>query len=395
MFGSEIFEIVLGLAFIYVLLSLLATIANEFILTMINARGKTLRIAIESMLDDQDEKRRFYWIFGVIRNKMMGLDRVFTFIKKFFGHPGEAIKMWQETRQTTPGWSEKVFSNPFFKKLRKPGSARFPSYLSSDNFSRILIEELASAGSGDTDFDKIKEYLTYAVNQKKQKPVEKSTESSDKELLESEDTARVLLCLLKESKGSVDQFKLRVERWYDDVMNRATGWYKRRTQITILVIGMLVSIGLNADSIQIALELKNNPQARSQLIEMAVKYTENKDSISPEVRENVDAIITDLNKLVKEDIESTSVISGMGWESADVAYLPRFIPKCFRKNELPASAQNGFPQWFFLKLIGLLFTSLAISLGAPFWFDLLKQLVNLRGSGRAASDGASRVGAVG
>ncbi|MEM1221017.1 MAG: hypothetical protein AAGH79_18995, partial [Bacteroidota bacterium] len=33
------------------------------------------------------------------------------------------------------------------------------------------------------------------------------------------------------------------------------------------------------------------------------------------------------------------------------------------------------------KVFGWLITSLAISLGAPFWFDLLRKLVNIRGTG--------------
>ena len=34
-----------------------------------------------------------------------------------------------------------------------------------------------------------------------------------------------------------------------------------------------------------------------------------------------------------------------------------------------------------LKVIGWLITGLAVALGAPFWFDLLNKLVNLRGAG--------------
>jgi len=34
-----------------------------------------------------------------------------------------------------------------------------------------------------------------------------------------------------------------------------------------------------------------------------------------------------------------------------------------------------------LKLMGLFLTTGAVSLGAPFWFDVLNKLVNLRSSG--------------
>src|SRR5262249_4522387 len=38
-----------------------------------------------------------------------------------------------------------------------------------------------------------------------------------------------------------------------------------------------------------------------------------------------------------------------------------------------------------IKLLGLLATALAVSLGAPFWFDLLNKLVSLRGAGKRIS----------
>ena len=38
------------------------------------------------------------------------------------------------------------------------------------------------------------------------------------------------------------------------------------------------------------------------------------------------------------------------------------------------------------KLLGLILTVLAVSPGAPFWFDLLSKLANVRGSGAVPTD---------
>ncbi|HUH99091.1 MAG TPA: hypothetical protein VLZ89_17150, partial [Anaerolineales bacterium] len=43
-------------------------------------------------------------------------------------------------------------------------------------------------------------------------------------------------------------------------------------------------------------------------------------------------------------------------------------------------AMNDIGGWL-SKLLGLLITAAAGAQGSPFWFDLLKKLVNLRGSG--------------
>ena len=34
-----------------------------------------------------------------------------------------------------------------------------------------------------------------------------------------------------------------------------------------------------------------------------------------------------------------------------------------------------------VKIVGILLTTIAVSLGAPFWFDMLNKLVNLRSTG--------------
>ena len=41
---------------------------------------------------------------------------------------------------------------------------------------------------------------------------------------------------------------------------------------------------------------------------------------------------------------------------------------------------------FWEKVVGLLFTALAISLGAPFWFDMLNRVVSIRAAGRAPDE---------
>jgi hypothetical protein len=40
-------------------------------------------------------------------------------------------------------------------------------------------------------------------------------------------------------------------------------------------------------------------------------------------------------------------------------------------------------KWLFQKIVGLLFTTIAIALGAPFWFDTLSKISNLRAAGPA------------
>ncbi len=53
---------------------------------------------------------------------------------------------------------------------------------------------------------------------------------------------------------------------------------------------------------------------------------------------------------------------------------------------------RGLPQgagaWLF-KILGLAVTAIAVSFGAPFWFDLLNKLVNLRQTGKKPDESSA------
>jgi hypothetical protein len=44
------------------------------------------------------------------------------------------------------------------------------------------------------------------------------------------------------------------------------------------------------------------------------------------------------------------------------------------------------------RLLGWMLTILAISLGAPFWFDMLNKLVNVRSAGKSPDEAAKTPG---
>ena len=64
----------------------------------------------------------------------------------------------------------------------------------------------------------------------------------------------------------------RLEQWYDAAMDRASGWYRRRTQKILLVLGMLVAVVLNINAIAIGQYLATNEIARTQMVQIADNY---------------------------------------------------------------------------------------------------------------------------
>ncbi len=359
MFDFKILEIAIGLIFIYLLLSLLATSVNEFIMRFFYSRGKNLKRAIKRMLEDSPQK-------GTSATKADEEDKGppeknqngskhGSLADEFYDHP----------------LIEK-FSNPSFwgqlfnKKLNKP------SYLSNKTFSKVLLEVLGDTNEGNVDFDKIKEKINDIFP--------KQGKSSTRDLL---------LKLVDDAQGKLDRLKADLENWYEQMMERASGWYKRRVQVFLLAFGFVISIIFNADSIRMAGTLSSDPEARAVMIQMAENYVasmkesqqaglivaQGADSTSMQVKSD-SILYYEIMQLVNQDIPEAGSIMGMGWKfpGEDIGFwdMIKFI---FRSSPT--------------HILGWLITTFAIALGAPFWFDILGKVINIRNAGRKPEDKTS------
>src|ERR1051326_4205668 len=92
-------------------------------------------------------------------------------------------------------------------------------------------------------------------------------------------------------------------------MERVSGWYKRKVQLIILLIGLVLSAAINADSIGIAQALSTNPALRAGVVAAAEEYAKNAPPKSP----------SDLQSSVKAATSSLSTyqVSGipLGWSA--------------------------------------------------------------------------------
>lgn len=135
-------------------------------------------------------------------------------------------------------------------------------------------------------------------------------------------------------------------------MDRVSGWYKSRTQKILFVIGVLVTVGVNADSIAIFRNLSH-----SKNLEAVVAAAEKAGSAGlPSNQDPQTQIGKAMNELTGLDI-------GIGWEHEAMPSGPPLF--------------TGL-QLLYLHGVGWLITAAAISLGAPFWFDTLNRFMVVR-----------------
>ena len=150
----------------------------------------------------------------------------------------------------------------------------------------------------------------------------------------------------------------RIETWYNDTMNRVSGWYKRRVQLIIFALGLVIAVALNIDTISIITGLSNDTVIRATIVSEAQGAAASPSNAS-------------LGTLQKSIGQIQLVV---GWSIST----------------LPA----GVWGWI-LKIVGLLATTFAVSLGAPFWFDVLNKFISVRSSGPPPQTSASAAGSTG
>ena len=195
--------------------------------------------------------------------------------------------------------------------------------------------------------------------------------------------------------------RINAETWFNESMDRLSGWYKRKSTLLAFVIGLVLASILHVDSILLAQHLWKEPTIRQALAANATDFAENnpelpivkaEDTKAPGDTEEP-APPEDAIEFFEDQFEGLDV--PLGWTFEPVEIQPgqpcSLIP--FRENAIwglkdadPTICQmiNNAPTdtagWF-LKAMGIILSAGAAAQGAPFWFDLLKKLVNIRGSG--------------
>ncbi|HLF74691.1 MAG TPA: hypothetical protein VI524_10115 [Anaerolineales bacterium] len=194
---------------------------------------------------------------------------------------------------------------------------------------------------------------------------------------------------VKKGESNLAQARKNVENWFDDSMERVSGDFKRYSQLVALIIGFFLALLLNVDSVNLTGYLWREPSVRQVLADKAAAASTDSTGfvLSGDFQ-------TDPYKAMQDFREQFSGLGlPIGWTiklkgdavfeekecklwpgESDFFGIP-IAEKCISPSP-PGQSTN----WL-VKLLGILLTALAAAQGAPFWFDILKKVVNLRGTG--------------
>ena len=183
-----------------------------------------------------------------------------------------------------------------------------------------------------------------------------------------------LRSLLRASGSSVEEFRTAVEGWYDDHMDRVSGWYKRHIGKWTLVIGGLLVLALNVNSVTIARTLYTDQDVRTAVTAIATQATDCQDQTG-------DALATCLQDLEQQLQNAHEAGLPLGWGVIERCQDTNACASIPERYGLLAPGK-GWVDWHpLLILLGWLITILAFVPGSRFWFDLLGKAGSLRSTG--------------
>jgi hypothetical protein len=448
MINSPVLDTAIGLVFIFLLYSLLATSISEAIATLFSLRARMLkRGIIDGMLSNTKHEK---WIW------LSTFKSWFESIKEL----GILIIGYKPIKENKLG--DKIYNHPIIKNYGSNDRFSIPSYISKENFSTILIEVLEDYWNSHKEnislFIKKNDItknidlknlpritkIHYLVKYLQSKDAENLKEEfKNKEINIDKETLQILALYISKSYQNIETFTTQLETWYDDSMNRISGWYKRQIQFVLFFIGLTIAIIFNVDIIDIAGKLSTDKDARDKLVEIAIKEAdelkndsrvqnnsnlnldEKKEidtTVNPNHKNEVEKIKTELNGRIKEANNLLAIGWGdYGLKKDSATTVKNYVDELkklrdtVKKNTIlpPDKIKDSTAiythramlalydeHWFKFKMgyvasnfhrgrkpLGFLLLSFGICLGAPFWFDLLQKLIKIRGSGKKEKTG--------
>jgi hypothetical protein len=368
MLGSTILDVAIGLIFVFLVVSIIITAVSELIASALKWRASNLEEGIRNLLEPK---------LSAVREGLMW--RIWNWARNLLQSgpskpdPPPADEA-QITKSSDPDIAKELYAHPLVNSLSRPGGK--PSYIPSRTFAVSLLDVLAQLNEK-------------AQSEKEAGAVEKAGNApSAKEKLEgliasipNKDLRDSIRVLSEEADHDLEKLKVHIEIWFNNAMDRVSGWYKRRTQLVHVLLGIVFAFALNVDTFLIAKTLANDSALRDSLVAQAQELAKDK----PEPGK-------DSKKEIQERIKQLGGLGlPIGWSDEPVEGLrewPGWLPGTKVKSHADSNITWGALWWQTLRfhIVGWLLTAFATSLGAPFWFDLLNRFMNLRSVGKSPEE---------
>lgn len=213
------------------------------------------------------------------------------------------------------------------------------------------------------------------------------------------DKTRRELCT---GEHALETLRKNLENWFNQSMERVSGWYKRWSQKISLSFACFLVVLCNIDTLQIAQRLMNDSALRASLVRAATVVAQRAndeargDNANTAANDAANPPLTLSNDVSREIVNMAAQNPNLpfGWDFSRWTSNKNAAEEATKKTAGGNTVHNQPSDWQLTlhwivlvlgKLIGLGISIFAISLGAPFWFDLLIKFINVRSGGKPPS----------
>jgi hypothetical protein len=476
MFNSTILDVAIGLIFVYLVLALICTTVNEWIAGGLKIRARTLEEGLRGLLNappDGDYTLREADLIdaaSLILKLQTEKDELTTYIRNALSigdkagvdafrtgddvHPlvGPLVETLNRLIEDPNLQVAKLFANvsniaqrikntkgdpekskAMIYRLLKEAFPNKISSLSDGFYNHPLIKGLSSKAGSHPSYVPARTFalaIMDVVTKGKQGPIDFADLLKGVQTLPDSDVKNSLLALLQNTDQKLETAQARIEGWFNDAMDRVSGWFKRKNQVITVIVALIITVFTNADTLQISNRLWSSPTLRTELVDKAKTRDQLKPLVTaeyPHPNESEAEKPSSVNR-PNEDQENRNLATNLpaqlgdliGW-SQDFQKFDQFEQAtskgvknpfdCVREEQfdnqgcalalqtaqkerdaVPFTAvfSYAFVLWVVWLLgqhfVGWTLTTVAVSLGAPFWFDTLNRFMNLRSTGKSPDE---------
>jgi hypothetical protein len=312
-------DVLIGLAVVMLLMSMIVTVITQFVNSLLNSRGKHLWQGIADILEQISpgiERRIAEEIAGAVLKHPMIQD-----VKGRFGsviHREELTKLLLELASG---------SSP--QKIRSEAVT---------TLQRILVETGVCRPASAQEIQQQIQSIISNIG-----ALALQLELAHPELTNN---ARARIAILQQAGSG---FVAKINLWFDQTIDRISDRFTYHTRFVTFGAGLLLALVVQLDTAALVSRLATDDTLRSSLVAEAQSVSAN-----PHSNQRLDP--TELQNI--HDLDTNNLIG------------------------VPVSFSDWARRWSIdnapMKMLGILLSSILLSLGAPFWYNALQNLLRLR-----------------
>jgi hypothetical protein len=270
--------------------------------------------------------------------------------------------------------SDLLYKHPLVDRLKRSKKSGYvlPAYMPSSFFAKSIIEVLIQQYRYNhtriiQDKDSLERKVAYTPHT--DDPYEQVKAMI--EVFGITDSGRYFRTFVNQSANLLD-FQKHLELWFDDYMERVSGWFAIFSRWRLFAIGLCVAVVLNVDAVHIARSVSSNLEMQQKL-DLLLKDT---------------AAINRLEREIAKKTANDPATGTLSQRTSSLIERYQLVISTLGRIEVPFGWKWMFPerktptgQGCVSMVFGWLITAFACSRGASLWFKLLMKLIQVRSSG--------------